>query len=117
MKVATRDRGEIIHFAGFHALSPALRDGVPVFVSGHDAAATRCGWATFFRAMGDRGLGMAFDPEDGGSAELRPVADLADLPSPHESREGALDHARRFLRALSPAPGRADGTRSAPPRG
>jgi hypothetical protein len=99
MKVATRDRGDIIHFAGFHRLSPALRDGVPTFVGGPDASATRCGWETFFRAMEDRGLAVAYDLDDGGSAELRPQRDVAGLPGPH-GRENALEHAKRFLRAL-----------------
>jgi hypothetical protein len=104
MKVATRDRGEIIHFAGFHRLSPALRDGLPTFVAGPDATATRCGWEAFFRAMADRRLAMGFDPEDGTSAQFRPEGDLRDLPPPHRQREGALAHAKRFLRALLPPP-------------
>ena len=100
MKVATRDRGDIIHFAGFHSLSPALRDGMPALVAGRDTTATRCGWETFFRAMGDRRLAMSFDPKVGASAEFRPEADLSDLPPPHAGREGAFQHAKRFLRAL-----------------
>lgn len=101
MKVATRDRGDILHFAGRHGLSPALRDGVPTFVSGHDASATRCGWETFFRAMRDRGLAVVFDPDDGTSAELRPEADV-EPDGHHGSLGSALDHARRFWRALFP---------------
>lgn len=114
MKVATRDRGDIIHFAGFHSLSPALRDGLPAFVSGHDTSATRCGWETFFRAMSDRRLAMSFVPEDGASAEFRPVGDLADLPPPHAGREGAIEHAKRFLRALATS-ATASGPDRAPP--
>jgi hypothetical protein len=102
MKVATRDRGDILHFAGRHGLSPALRDGLPVFVSGHDPTATRCGWETFFRSMGDRRLALVYDPEDGGSAELRPEADARELVPSHGSLGSALDHARRFWRALFP---------------
>jgi hypothetical protein len=116
MKVATRDRGDIIHFAGFHGLSPALRDGVPAFVAGHDATATRCGWETFFRAMGDRRLAMGYDPEDGASAQFRSAADLVDLAPPHAGSEGALEHARRFLRALSPVSAAARTRRAAPSR-
>jgi hypothetical protein len=32
MKTATHDRGEVLSFAGFHHLSPALRDGAPRLV-------------------------------------------------------------------------------------
>jgi hypothetical protein len=107
MKVATRDRGEIIHHAGRRGLSPALRDGVPVLVSGHDATATRCGWETFFRAMEDRGLALVHDPHDeGGDAELRPAAGARDLRAGHGGLGAALDHARRFWRALFPGGGR-----------
>jgi hypothetical protein len=102
MKIATRDRGDILHFAGRHGLSPALRDGVPVFVSGHDPSATRCGWETFFRAMDDRRLALVFDPDDGGSCELRPEVDTREVRRSHGSLGSALDHARRFWRALFP---------------
>jgi hypothetical protein len=108
MKTATRDRGDIIHFAGRHGLSPALREGLPTFVTGPDPSARRCGWETFFRAMGDRRLALLYDPEDAASVELRPEADVADVPRPHGSLGSALDHARRFWRALFPprsAPG------------
>lgn len=100
MKVATSDRGDILHFAGRHGLSPALRDGVPTFVSGHDPSATRCGWETFFRAMGDRGLAVAMDPADGASAELRRVDDLRDLPRRRGDAASPLAEAQRFLAAL-----------------
>jgi hypothetical protein len=69
----TRDRGEIIHFAGFHHLSPALRDGVPVLVGAGDPGATRCGWPTFFHALDERGLSLAWDPAAPERAELRPA--------------------------------------------
>jgi hypothetical protein len=102
MKVATRDRGEILHFAGRHSLSPALRAGIPTFVSGPDPSATRCGWETFFRAMGDRGLAVVLKPDDAASAEFRPLADVRDVPRPHGSLGSALEQSRRFWRALFP---------------
>ena len=117
MKVATSDRGDIIHFAGLHGLSPALRDGLPVFVHGQDASATRCGWETFFRAMGDRWLAMAYDTDVGASAEFQPKASLSGSPSPGR-REGAIAHARRFVRALArrPSCSRSSDVPSPPPR-
>ena len=102
MKVATRDRGDVIHFAGFHRLSPALRQGFPALVSGPDATATRCGWETFFRAMGERDLALVYDHDDPASAEIRPRADVADVPHRRTSLGDAVDHARRFWRALFP---------------
>jgi hypothetical protein len=105
MKVATRDRGEIIHHAGRHGLSPALRDGVPVFVPGQDPSAIRCGWETFFRAVDDRRLALVHDPDDPAAAELRPEAEAKDLGRAHGGLGAALDHARRFWRALFPPRG------------
>ena len=59
----TTDRGEVMHFAGRHALSPAVRDGTPAF-TGHGDQAGRCGWAAFFGAMGERGLALSIpEPE------------------------------------------------------
>src|SRR5690349_6896593 len=104
MKVATRDHGEILHFAGRHGLSPALRDGTPTFVSGPDASAARCGWERFFRAMDDRGLVVVLDPEDAASAELRRAADAGGLRRPRPGLRAALEHARRFWGALRPVP-------------
>lgn len=96
MKVATRDRGEIIHFAGQQGLSPALRDGVPAFTTGRDAAA-RCGWEAFFAALDERGLALAWDPEDPASASFAPRGELA--LRGHGS-PGGLARCARFLRAL-----------------
>jgi len=96
MKQATADRGEIIHFAGQHGLSPALRDGAPAFASGH-AAAARCGWEPFFAALEERGLALAWDPEDPASAGFAPRGELA--LRGHGS-PGGLARSARFLRAL-----------------
>lgn len=102
MKVATRDRGEIIHFAGWHGLSPALRQGAPTFVSGHDQTATRCGWEPFFRALGERRLALVYDPDDPGAHEFLPEDRVRGLRHEHASLGDALQHARRFWRALFP---------------
>jgi hypothetical protein len=61
---ATADRGEIIHHAGRHRLSPAVRDGVPVLVGPGDAEG-RCGWERFFRALDARRLALAPDEAGG----------------------------------------------------
>ncbi len=97
----TVDRGEIIHFAGRHRLSPALRDGMPALVAPAEAGSRR-GWADFFRAMEDRKLAASFDPEDAGSFRLVPRdggggARAAGARGPGQ---GACAEARRFLAAL-----------------
>jgi len=102
MKVATRDRGEIIHFAGHHGLSPALREGTPAFVSGHDASAVRCGWEPFFRAMGERRLALVHDPEDPGAHEFVPEDRARPMLQEHPSLGDAIEHAKRFVRAMFP---------------
>jgi hypothetical protein len=102
MKVATRDRGEIIHFAGHHGLSPALRDGAPAFVTGHDSSAVRCGWEPFFRALGERRLALVHDPDEPGAHEFLPEDEVRALRHGHASLGDAIDHARRFWRALFP---------------
>lgn len=96
MSQATVDRGEIIHFAGQHGLSPALRDGAPAFAAGRDAAA-RCGWEAFFGALEARGLALAWDPADPAAAAFAPRAGLA--LRGHGS-PGGLARSARFLRAL-----------------
>ena len=108
----TRDRGQIIHFAGFHALSPALdAQGAPAFSAGAGDGLTRCGWEALFTAAERRGLARAFDPADGGSARLVPDAESRSEGEPHG--EGAPDgglgaavaHSRRFWGALFPGKG------------
>jgi hypothetical protein len=64
--ITTTDRGAVIHFAGRHHLSPALRDGAPVLAGPGDPAG-RSGWAPFFSALERRGLAARFDPGDGTS--------------------------------------------------
>jgi hypothetical protein len=96
MRQATVDRGEIIHFAGQHGLSPALRDGAPAFASGRDTAG-RCGWEAFFAALEERGLALAWDPADPAAAALAPRGGLA--LRGHGS-PGGLAHSARFLGAF-----------------
>lgn len=91
--VVSADRGEIVHLAGRHHLSPALREGAPALVAGEVAG--RCGWEPFFRALEGRDLAIAFD--EAGAARAVP---RAGGPAPASARGGALAEARRFLRAL-----------------
>jgi hypothetical protein len=102
----TVDRADIVHFAGKHRLSPAVRDGAPVLV-GHGEPGERCGWADFFAAMGARGLAASFEPEDPGSFRFVPRGEVAAHPrgGPGPGR-GAFAEARRFLAALLGRPPR-----------
>ena len=116
----TTDRGDIIHFAGFHHLSPALDGrGAPAFSAEPGDGLTRCGWETFFLTMGMRELGMVYVPEDAGSARfVWEHAGSSDAASDHGGLGAAMAHARRFWKALFPAllllvaPGSAWGSRS-----
>lgn len=99
MRVATHDRGEIIHLAGLLGLSPALKDGAPAFSAGHDPALKRCGWEPFFTALEARGQEPAFDTEAAAAAML-PRAEARPLERGHASPAEALAHSGRFLRAL-----------------
>ncbi|BDG01671.1 hypothetical protein [Anaeromyxobacter oryzae] len=94
--ITTIDRGDVIHFAGRHHLSPALRDGVPV-LAGHGDPAGRCGWATFFAELGGRGLAARLDPEDGGSFAAVPRTEAG---AAHAARRPPVAEARRFVEAL-----------------
>ncbi len=97
--VVTRDRGEILHLAGFRRLSPALSDrGEPAFSSAAGDGLARCGWENFFAACRAHHLAVAFD--DGDRASVRFVPE--DEAREHPSTESALAHARRFWRAMFP---------------
>lgn len=103
MKMATHDRGEVLSFAGFHHLSPALRDGAPRLV-GEGENAGRIGWEPFFSALDAAGLVMAWDTEDPASAAPISVAEgraLERIPT-----HASMEQARRFVRAFrrGPAP-------------
>lgn len=94
----TTDRGDVIHFAGRHRLSPALREGAPALLPPGEAG-QRCGWAEFFAALHARGHVASFDPED--AASFRPVPrGAASVGAAPASGPGALAEARRFVAAL-----------------
>src|SRR5512133_2819029 len=67
----TRDRGDILHLAGRHQLSPALRGGEPALVSPADREG-RCGWEPFFAAL--ERLGLWVGEEADGSVRIGPRA-------------------------------------------
>lgn len=95
MKIGTWDRGEIIHWAGSHDISPALReDGSPALAGGPDPALRRCGWQAFFSALDSGGLALVYDRDDPGAGALVP---RAEAPGPAPAAGG---DSRRFLRAL-----------------
>jgi hypothetical protein len=98
MKVATRDRGEVLSLAGFHHLSPVLRDGAPRLV-GEGETAGRIGWETFFAALDSAGLVMAWDTEDPGAAVPVPAAEGRPLER-HPTFAAGMDRTRRFLHAF-----------------
>ena len=99
MQRATSDRAEIVHFAGFHHLSPGLdATSRPAFSSATGDGVTRCGWETFFTALRTAGLAMAFDGADPTSVRFVPEAGA---PSAGEQGlRGAFEHSKRFLKAL-----------------
>ncbi len=98
----TTDRGDVIHFAGRHRLSPALRDGAPALVA-HGEPGTRCGWAELFAALRARREVAALSPDDPGSFRTVPrggaAGDEAAGAAPSRG-PGAFAEARRFLSAL-----------------
>ncbi len=93
------DRAEVIHFAGRHRLSPALRDGMPVLIGG-GAPGERCGWAAFFAAPARRHVVAALDPDDPASFRTSPAAASPAPGGGRAARAGAFAAARRFLAAL-----------------
>ncbi len=105
MRHATTDRGAIIHFAGFHRLSPAL-DGSsrPAFSAGTGDGLARCGWESFFDALRANGLSLEYDPEDAASARFVAGSGANRQPERPPALAAALDHARRFWRALTAPP-------------
>ncbi len=92
---AIRDRGDVIHFAGRHRLSPALRDGAPALVAPGEPG-ERCGWAPFFRAMDERRVALAYDDDEPASRRFVPCEEAR----PARHAPGPLEEARRFLAAF-----------------
>ncbi len=74
MKLATFDRGEVLNLAGFHHLSPALRDGIPVLL-GEGETSGRIGWQEFFESLEQRDLVLSWDTEDPGSVASIPASE------------------------------------------
>ena len=103
MKMATHDRGEVVSFAGFHRLSPALRGGAPRLVVEAEKAG-RVGWEPFFAALDDAGLVMAWDTEDPSAA--LPISAAEGRALERIPTFAAMEQARRFIRAFrrGPAP-------------
>jgi hypothetical protein len=96
---ATTDRGDVLHLAGFHRLSPALRDGAPALVAGADPQAARCGWEAFFDALERTGRAVAWTPGDPTSVRLVPRAEARRDPPHRPSLARAAASARKFLDA------------------
>lgn len=59
-----------MHLAGRRRLSPALREGAPVFVPPTETAG-RCGWAAFFAALESARAEVRWT-RDGESLEVAP---------------------------------------------
>jgi hypothetical protein len=95
----TRDRADVIHFAGRHRLSPALRDGAPALVAVGEPG-VRCGWAELFAAMNAAGLVASLEPDDAASFRLVPRGGGAGEGAARARGRGALAEARRFVAAL-----------------
>ncbi len=97
------DREQVIHFAGRHRLSPALRDGAPALGAPGERG-ERCGWAAFFAAPAGRHLRAAYAAHDAASFRTFPAgASAVPTGGPaggHAPRAGAFAEARRFLAAL-----------------
>ncbi len=97
----TADRGEVIHFAGSRHLSPALdAQGAPAFSSEPADRLARCGWASFFRALGERRLAVAFDPADATPVSFVSAAQGADGAASRGGLAQATAHACRFWKAF-----------------
>jgi hypothetical protein len=101
MRLATHDRGEVLSFAGFHHLSPALSDGLPRLVVAAENTG-RVGWEPFFAALDAASLVMAWDTEDPASA--LPISAAEGLALERIPAHAAMEQARRFVRAFRPGP-------------
>jgi hypothetical protein len=97
----TVDRGEIIHHAGRHALSPALDGGRPVLLARGEAGA-RCGWEPFFSALAARGEALDLASDGGWRAVRRPGG-----PDPSEEPSAPAAFLRRAVATARALRGRA----------
>jgi hypothetical protein len=64
MRHATRDHGEIIHWAGRHARNPSIDAQAQLSLSPSGPAAAgerRLGWEAFFPAFDAAGLSLVYD--------------------------------------------------------
>jgi hypothetical protein len=96
---ATLDRGAILHHAGLHRLSPALRDGAPALVPPGEGAGERCGWEAFFRVLEARGLAAEIEAERP-AVSFVPRAGARSPAGPSALRR-EVGEALRFLRAFA----------------
>jgi hypothetical protein len=100
MKIATHDKGALIHWAGAQKRSPAIRDGAPVLL-GHDQSdpkAVRCGWAPFFEALHAARVVLVYDTDAPDSGGLLPAAEAKGLPGGERPLGAQIKHALGFLR-------------------
>jgi hypothetical protein len=97
----TTDRGEILHLAGFHRLSPALEAGSPLLIAHGEGARSRCGWEQFFAAMDDRRLAVHWNPDDPASVRMVPREQARRDPPHRASLRRAIDDARRIVRTFA----------------
>lgn len=101
MHAVTTDRGALMHFAGFHHLSPALdAGGAPALSAQPGDGLARCGWERFFRAMGARRLALALAADDAGAARFTPAGGTSGAAGGGLS--AAFARSARFWRALFP---------------
>ena len=99
MQLVTTDRGDIVHFAGFHHLSPALdATGAPAFSAAPGDGLGRCGWERFFRALSARRLALH---AEGAPARFTPAGGRSGAAA-EGGLSRAVAHSRRFWRALFP---------------
>ena len=106
MKIATTDRGEVIHHLGKRRLSPALKNGEPTF-TGHgtaDASVVRCGWTPFFDAFFKRELALLVDTEDESAISIVPMMEAAAHLKKHPTLKEEITFAKRFIQSIQPPP-------------
>ena len=99
----TTDRGDIIHFAGFQHLSPAVDErSRPTFSGEPGDQLARCGWEALFKMMSASGLALEYDAADPASARFVAARRGSHGAASHHGLGQAAEHAKRFWRALFP---------------